>query len=39
MTRISRREADGWVVIQVNSDDLRNPVELVDRIRRVLSAR
>lgn len=39
MTRISRLEADGWVVIQVNSDDVRAPRELVERIRRVLASR
>jgi very-short-patch-repair endonuclease len=39
MTRISRLEADGWIVIQVNNDDLANPVELVRRVRRVLDRR
>src|SRR5690554_348201 len=39
MTRTSRLEADGWVVIQVNADDLRNPAELAQRIRRVLASR
>jgi very-short-patch-repair endonuclease len=39
MTRISRLEADGRVVIQVNADDLDDPEELVARIRRVLDAR
>lgn len=39
MTRISRLEADGWFVMQVNLDDLRNPVELVQRIQRVLAGR
>lgn len=39
MTRISRLEADGWKVIQVNSDDLSMPVELVARIRLVLAGR
>ncbi|MEX1078175.1 MAG: DUF559 domain-containing protein [Homoserinimonas sp.] len=39
MTRISRLEADGWFVIQVNADDLRNPLELVQRIRQVLASR
>lgn len=37
MTRISRLQADGWTVIQVNADDLGNPVELLRRIRRVLA--
>lgn len=39
MTRISRLEADGWGVIQVNNRDLADPVELVQRVRRVLAAR
>ena len=39
MTRISRLEADGWYVIQVNAEDLRNPGELLRRIRHVLLSR
>jgi very-short-patch-repair endonuclease len=39
MTRISRLEADGWVIIQVNNDDLANPDELVRRVLRVLAGR
>jgi very-short-patch-repair endonuclease len=39
MTRISRLEADGWIVIQVNNDDLADPAELVRRVRRVLAVR
>ena len=39
MTRISRLEADGWFVIQVNADDLRHPTELVQRVRKVLAGR
>ncbi|MCU1557059.1 MAG: hypothetical protein JWN09_1054 [Microbacteriaceae bacterium] len=39
MTRISRLEADGWYVMQVNSNDLEDPDELVRRIHRVLDAR
>lgn len=39
MTRIARLQADGWFVMQVNADDLRDPVELVQRICRVLSRR
>ena len=39
MTRISRLEADGWVVIQVNNDDLNDPDELVRRVTRVLASR
>lgn len=37
MTRISRLEADGWYVMQVNIRDLDDPAELVQRIRRVLT--
>jgi very-short-patch-repair endonuclease len=37
MTRISRLESLGWRVIQVNKDDLADPRELVQRIRRLLS--
>ena len=39
MTRISRLESDSWFVIQVNADDLRDPAELVARIRNVLVTR
>jgi len=39
MTRISRLEADGWVVVQINSDDLDDPEELVRRVVRVLATR
>lgn len=39
MTRISRLEADKWYVLQVNNRDLADPVELVQRIRRVLADR
>lgn len=39
MTRISQLESVGWVVIQVNADDLRDPGALVERIRRVIAAR
>lgn len=39
MTRRSRLEADRWFVIEVNSDDLQDPVELAARIRRVLADR
>lgn len=39
MTRISRLEADGWYVLQVNADDLDNPRELVQRIRTILASR
>jgi very-short-patch-repair endonuclease len=36
MTRISRLEADGWYILQVNNHDLDDPAELVQRIRKVL---
>lgn len=39
MTRRARLEADGWYVMEVNADDLRNPAELLQRIRRVLADR
>ena len=39
MTRISRLEADDWYVMQVNRNDLDGPVELISRLRRVLSGR
>lgn len=39
MTRIAKLEADGWYVMQVNADDLRNPGELAERIRHVLARR
>jgi very-short-patch-repair endonuclease len=37
MTRASRLQADGWSIMLVNSNDLRNPLELITRIIRVLS--
>lgn len=39
MTRRTRLEAQGWRVIEVNADDLANPVELVARIRSILAQR
>lgn len=36
MTRRSRLEALGWYVMELNGDDLRDPVELVARVRTVL---
>jgi very-short-patch-repair endonuclease len=36
MTRRSRLEAQGWYVMEINADDLRDPVELMARIRSVL---
>lgn len=37
MTRRSRLEADGWRVMELNADDLRDPIELVARIRRLIA--
>jgi len=39
MTRRARLEADGWFVMLVNANDLRDPEELLARIRKVLSSR
>lgn len=39
MTRRSRLEADGWYVMELNADDLKNPEELIARIRGVLLKR
>ncbi|MGV8882697.1 MAG: endonuclease domain-containing protein [Rhodoglobus sp.] len=39
MTRRARLEAAGWYVMEINADDLRNPEELVARIRSVLFSR
>ncbi len=39
MTRRTRLEAQGWRVIEVNADDLADPVELVARIRAILARR
>lgn len=39
MTRRARLEADGWFVMLVNANDLRDPDELVARIRTVLTSR
>jgi len=39
MTRKSRLTTDGWSVVEVNSDDLLRPVELVTRIRQLLKNR
>ncbi|WEO77792.1 DUF559 domain-containing protein [Cryobacterium sp. SO2] len=33
MTRRAKLEAQGWRVMELNADDLRNPTELVQRIR------
>jgi hypothetical protein len=37
MTRRSRLEADRWKVMEINWDDLKDPVELIARIRRLLA--
>ncbi len=37
MTRRSRLEAMGWKVMEINADDLRDPVELAARIRALLA--
>lgn len=39
MTRRARLEADGWVVLLVNADDLEDPDELTQRIRTLLASR
>ena len=39
LTRKSRLEAAGWFVLEFNADDLKNPVELLARIRVVLRGR
>ena len=39
MTRRSRLEAQHWYVMELNADDLRDPTELVARIRSVLARR
>jgi very-short-patch-repair endonuclease len=38
MTRRARLEADGWRIMEINADDLANPVELVARVQRFLAA-
>ena len=39
MTRRSRLEADGWTVIYINADDLRDTGELADRLRTLIATR
>ena len=39
MTRRARLEANGWIVMEINGDDLRSPDELAERIRAVLRSR
>lgn len=39
MTRRSKLEAHGWRVMELNADDLKDPAELVVRIRRLLAHR
>ncbi|MEO8093483.1 MAG: DUF559 domain-containing protein [Pseudolysinimonas sp.] len=36
MTRRSRLEAAGWAVVELNADDLRDPIELCGRIRTIM---
>lgn len=36
MTRKSHLEADGWRILEINADDLRDPDELLARIRRFI---
>jgi very-short-patch-repair endonuclease len=36
MTRRSRLEAAGWIVLEINADDLRDPNELVARLAALL---
>ena len=38
-TRRSRLQADGWLILEVSSEDLRNPGELLARIMRTVAAR
>ncbi len=39
MTRRSRLEANGWIVMEINADDVRRPEELLERIRTALRGR
>ena len=39
MTRRARLEANGWIVMEINADDVRKPDELADRIRTALRSR
>lgn len=39
MTRRARLEENGWIVMEINADDLRTPGELVERIRTALRRR
>ncbi len=39
MTRRARLEANGWIVMEINADDLRKPHELAERIRTALRSR
>jgi very-short-patch-repair endonuclease len=39
MTRRSRLEAEGWRVMELNADDLKDPIELVTRIRKLARLR
>ena len=37
MTRRTRLEVDGWYVMELNADDLKDPIELVERVRKALT--
>jgi very-short-patch-repair endonuclease len=39
MTRRSRLEAAGWIVIELNADNLKNPADVVARITAALRRR
>lgn len=39
LTRISRLQADGWLVVQLGADDLENPAEPARRVGRILASR
>ncbi len=39
LTRRSRLESQGWYVMELNADDLKDPAELTQRIRTVLARR
>ncbi len=37
LTRTMRLQADGWTVVQIGPDDLRDPEDLVSRVRAILA--
>jgi very-short-patch-repair endonuclease len=39
MTRRSKLEAEGWRVMELNADDLKDPIELVTRMRKLARLR